>query len=167
MRGYGAAYAVLSGVRDAVSAELVAHGGTLPARVAIYPGTIAWDDCNQCGLLAVSSVRYFLSDKFPLEVAVTDYGPGSVFCADMAVQVVRCAPQPADGELSPPPAALERSAQQVNDDGYSIICATRAYLQALKDRLDIDDYMIRNLTFPGPEGACVGAELGFVVGFDQ
>src|SRR3990172_10621502 len=53
-------YTVASTIEQAVYAELT----TKPDRHSVVPGAIAWDECD-CGLLAVSVARIFLSETFP------------------------------------------------------------------------------------------------------
>lgn len=166
LSGPGAFFSVLTTVRDVCVAAL-RDAGDVPKRVAIMPGAIAWDGCDQCGLLALASMRNFLSDQFPQEVTspmmVSDT-PGAILCADMAVQIIRCAPEPIGDALAPTTAALEASARQVIADGYAVMCATVDALTTLLTNGSIVDYMVRQQFFVGPAGACVGSELAFTVG---
>lgn len=164
--GPSAFFSVLTTVRDACVVALRDAGDT-PTRVAIMPGSIAWDGCNQCGLLALASSRNFLSDQFPSEVTspmMVNDTPGALLCSDMAVQIIRCAPQPIGDALAPTVAALEASARLVSADAYAVMCGTVDALSKLLVNNDIVDYMVRQQFFVGPAGACVGSELSFVVG---
>lgn len=162
LSGPTAFYTVLTTVRDACKSALAAD---LPKTVTIVPGAIAWDDCDQCGLLALAESRHFLADEFPVEVTTTmEPQPGAVLCADCVVQIVRCAPQPQGNALAPTSAAQDASAKQVTADAYNVLCATIGALEKLKVTGDIYDYLIRQQPFAGPAGACVGSELQFVVG---
>ncbi|HEX9248497.1 MAG TPA: hypothetical protein VF856_03310 [Gemmatimonadaceae bacterium] len=156
-------YAVLGRIRDA-NVVALRNIGNAPTRVGVVPGAIAWDDCDQCGLLALASARNFLSDQFPIELTVTTADQGAVLCADMVVQIVRCAPEPQGGETAPSVAALEASAREVIADATAVMCATIDVLNALSTSGDIYDFMMRGQMFVGPAGACVGSELQFVVG---
>jgi hypothetical protein len=163
--GPTAFWTVLTTVRDACVGAL-RDAGDAPSRVAVVPGAIAWDDCNDCGLLALASTRNFLSDQFPSEVAsmtMVNDTQGSLLCADMAVQIIRCAPQPEGNALAPTPAALEASAKLVVADAYAVMCGTIDALTKTFVAGDIVDYMVRQQVFVGPSGACVGSELSFVV----
>jgi hypothetical protein len=162
LRGYDASYTILAAVRDACAVELQSRSAA-PARISIVPGAIAWDDCDTCGLLALSTLRHFFTDQFPIEVVTTDMGPGTLQGSDMAIQMIRCAPTPPDGDLSPSVAALDASAHEVLNDAFSLICATHNQLQLMKTRDDIVDFMLRQVVYVGPEGACVGCELTFAV----
>jgi hypothetical protein len=157
-------YEVLTRLKDANADALRNTFGGAPARAAVVPGAIAWDDCDQCGLLALSSLRNFLSDQFPLEVTVTTADQGAVLCSDMALQVIRCAPQPQNNDTAPSVAALEASSRAVNEDAVAVMCATVDELNKLAASGDIYDFMIRQQPYVGPAGACVGSELSFVVG---
>lgn len=159
-------YTVLTQVRDAAVTALVSTPGGKPARVGVVPGAIAWDDCDTCGLLALALVRVFLTDEFPVELsepASVSATQGALLCADMAVQLVRCAPQPQGTDQSPSVDALDATAQVVGVDAYTIECSTLDTLDKLMRNDSIADFMMKPLVVVGPEGACVGCELSFTV----
>jgi hypothetical protein len=162
--GDDAFYTLLARVRDANATALMNTVGGAPSRVGIVPGAIAWDDC-ECGsggLLALGTVRTYLSDEFPNELSeVTGGGSGVLICGDFSVQVIRCAPSQSSNGDAPSVDALDRSARVVNADGHAIICATIAILESMKSAYDIFDYLVRPVLYAGPEGACVGSELAF------
>jgi hypothetical protein len=140
---------------------------TVPARVGIVPGAIAWDGCDQCGQLALAATRPYLSDQFPIEAVVTSTmgpQPGAILCNDMVVQIIRCAPEPQGNELAPTVEALDASAQVVTADAYAVMCATVDVLSTMETAGEILDFMVRQQVYVGPQGACVGSELQFVVG---
>jgi hypothetical protein len=164
LSGSLAAYTILAAVRDACVTALSSNA---PARVSIVPGAIAWDNCDDCGVLALASTRNYLSDQFPNEtVANTAIGPmpGAILCTDMVVQIIRCAPQPQQNQLAPSVSALDASAQVVIADAVVVLCTVIATLTTMQVNGDIEDFLIRQQPFVGPEGACVGSELQFVVG---
>lgn len=166
LRGYGAFYAIMTLTRDAILVELQERNAT-PARSGIVPGAIAWDECDQCGLLALSGTRFYLTDSFPIEVATTEQTGsrgGAWLGGDLVTQLIRCAPQPQGSGQAPSTSALDATAQLVLDDAYSVLCATTTTLQALYDQNLIIDYLVRQQMFIGPEGACVGSELSYAVG---
>lgn len=157
---------ILAAVRDALTVAMGNTIGGAPKRIGIVPGAIAWDDCDTCGLLALSLVRTYLSDDFPIESAApmsVSGTQGALLCADFAVQSIRCAPLAQGNALSPDVDALEASAQIVNADAYTLECTTLNTLMTMMHSDDIADFLMRPLTTVGPEGACVGCELGFTV----
>jgi hypothetical protein len=158
LRGYGAAYTVMQRCRDAIMVELEQRNQK-PARVGIVPGAIAWDECDQCGLLALSSTRNYLTDEFPIEVATTFQKQGAFLGIDLAIQLIRCAPTPQGTATAPSEQALDETAKLINDDAWSVMCATTTVLQTMLDANELIDYMVRQQIFMGPEGACVGSEL--------
>ena len=161
--GYGDTYALLATVRDANVAELQNSTGK-PARVSIVPGAIAWDECDDCGLLALAAARFYLSNQIPQPAATTD-GVGALLAVDCVTQIIRCAPSAQGTNLSPSVADLDASARQVLDDAYAIMCSTISALLAAQLAGTIVDFLISQQLFVGPEGACVGSELTYTVGF--
>jgi hypothetical protein len=172
LRGYGATYTILDACRTAIITELSNRTGADVAHANILTGAIAWDECDgtQCGQLALSAQRHYFSDTIPIEVVqvvMATYGGGAFLTTDCAVQLIRCAPVPQGRAVKPADSALDASAHQVLDDGYSLLCAVTTQLQYMKDTDQIVDYLIRQLAFAGPEGACVGSELTFAVGVNR
>jgi hypothetical protein len=166
LAGADAFYTVLTRVRDAMALALVNTPGGKPARVATVPGAIAWDECDSCGLLALALIRTYLSDDFPIELAQAaslSSTQGAWLCADMVVQVVRCAPQPVGDSLAPSSDALEQAARIVGADAYTAVCTVVGALQTMATANDIVDFLMRPQNIMGPEGACVGTELSFTV----
>jgi hypothetical protein len=163
LSGPNAFYTVLGTVRDANVAALRNSVGGAPARVGLVPGAIAWDNCDTCGLLALASVRNFLSDQFPIELTITTADQGALLCADLAVQIIRCAPQPQNNDVAPSVSALDESAHVVSADAYAVLCSTVDALNKLVASGDIVDFIVRQQVFVGPAGACVGSELSFSV----
>lgn len=166
LRGYGAFYTVLKTVRDAIVVELQKQQAK-PERVSIVPGAIAWDECDQCGLLALTSSRFYLTDTFPIDVVTTEMKQGAFLAADLMVQIIRCAPTAQDTNSAPSVEALDNSAQQVLDDAFAVLCTTHTTLHTLLDTNQIVDYMMRQQLFVGPAGACVGSETIFTVAINR
>jgi hypothetical protein len=167
LTGDGGFTQILATIRDAC-ADALSDSRSI-SRVVIMPGAIAWDFCETyCGLLALSLNRMFYTDDFPIEIAATSLSPGrahgTILAADMVLQAVRCAPNPEAGDLAPTVSELESSSQLILDDAWTIFCTTSNTLADLEERGQILHHMIRQLTTVGPEGACVGSELSFVVG---
>lgn len=148
-------YTVASTIEQAVYAELT----TKPARHSVVPGAIAWDECD-CGLLAVSVARVFLTETFPDELSrrIGNACDAPWEVAEVVIQVVRCAPNPDD--IDPPTTAeLAASAQEVLRDAYQMLKAVSVKLCEMNRDREISDFMVRPLTAQGPSGGCVGNEL--------
>jgi hypothetical protein len=148
-------YTVASVLEQAVYAELT----TKPDRHGVVPGAIAWDECD-CGLLAVSVARVFLTETFPDELSrrIGNACDAPWEVAEVVIQVVRCAPNPDD--IDPPTTAeLAASAQEVLRDAYQMLKAVSVKLCEMNRDREISDFMVRPLTAQGPSGGCVGNEL--------
>lgn len=163
-------YTVLNELLTEVNTRLGDTAAGQPARVCVYPGLIAWDDCD-CGQLAGSITRIFLSDNFPLPY--TGRGAGeTTSCtpaykvAEMVVSLMRCAPQPLGDALAPTCEALDAAAQTWATDSGVALAGVLCKLEDLKDDGVITDYRIDNQIPAGPEGACVGTDTHFLVGLE-
>lgn len=152
---------LVTNVGDALAGSL---GGAVD-RACVVPGDIAWDDCT-CGLLAVSIRRWFLTDNFPETSAA--FGANTIratpcdlpwLVGELRLQVIRCAPTPPDGQLSPSCAALEDAAAVLLSDAYVALTETVATLCELRETDQIIDYVAGDQETLGPAGDCVGTEL--------
>jgi hypothetical protein len=149
-------YTVASALEQAVYAELT----TKPDRHGVVPGAIAWDECD-CGLLAVSVARIFLTETFPDELSrrIGNACDAPYEVGEIVIQVIRCVPG-ADGQaLAPTVAELDASAQEILQDAYEMLKAVSVKLCQMNDARDISDFMLRPLTAQGPTGVCGGNEL--------
>lgn len=154
-------YTVAETVRLAIMADLT----TLPARSSVVPGAIAWDECD-CGLLALSVNRVYLSDSFPNPLTTRTGACDAAWeVGEFVVQLIRCAPG-ADGvsDLAPSTAELDASAQEILTDAYELLRAVSVKLCEMKRDRDIIDFFLNPLTAQGPSGQCVGNEVRFLVG---
>lgn len=156
-------YTVAETVRLAIMADLT----TLPDRSSVVPGAIAWDECD-CGLLAISVARIYLSDNFP-QPLTTKVGASACDAAwdvgEFVVQLIRCAPNPDGDDLAPTVTALDASAQEILQDAYELlqsVTVTLCEMKAQPDR-EIIDFFVNPLTSQGPSGGCVGNEVRFLV----
>lgn len=149
-------YTVATRLRDAVYAELT----TKPTRSGVVPGAIAWDECD-CGLLAVSVARIFLTETFPDELSrrIGNACDAPYEVGEFVIQVVRCAPNPDDPLIAPTTAELDTSAQEVLRDAYEMLKGASVLLCEMNRDREISDFMLRPLTAQGPSGGCVGNEL--------
>jgi hypothetical protein len=149
-------YTVASTLEQAVYAELT----TKPDRHSVVPGAIAWDECD-CGLLAVSLARIFLTETFPDELSrrVGNACDAPYEVGEFVIQVVRCVPG-ADGQaVAPTVAELDASAQELARDAYEMLRAVSVKLCEMNRDRDIADFMLRPLVPQGPSGVCGGNEL--------
>jgi len=148
---YQVAQAVHSTVEAALSNDVNRSG--------IVPGAIAWDD-SPCGLLAVSLGTIFLSDNFPEPIE----GPVGFQCdaawevVQVVIQVIRCAPQPATGDLAPKIEAQESTAAVMAADAAEMVKSISAWICAQRGETIVDAIM--GLVEPqGPEGDSVGIQM--------
>lgn len=149
-------YTVASTLEQAVYDELT----TKPDRHSVVPGAIAWDECD-CGLLAVSVARIFLTETFPDELSrrIGNACDAPYEVGEFVMQIVRCAPNPDDLGNAPTTAELDASAQEVLRDAYEMLHAVSVKLCQMNAAREISDFMVRPLTAQGPSGGCVGNEL--------
>ena len=149
-------YTVASSLEQAVYAELT----TKPDRHGVVPGSIAWDECD-CGLLAVSVARIFLTETFPDELSrrIGNACDAPYEVAEVVIQVIRCVPGATDQTLAPTVAELDASAQEILRDAYEMLKGASVKLCQMNDARDISDFMLRPLTAQGPTGVCGGNEL--------
>jgi hypothetical protein len=148
-------YTVASTLEQAVYAELT----TKPDRHGVVPGAIAWDECD-CGLLAVSVARIFLTETFPDELSrrIGNACDAPYEVAELVIQVIRCVPGP-DSATAPTTVQLDASAQEILQDAYELLKAVSVKLCEMNRDRDIADFMVRPLTAQGPSGVCGGNEL--------
>jgi hypothetical protein len=135
-------------------------------RSGVVPGAIAWDDCS-CGMLAVSIGRVYLSDSFPME---QDNRVGNCDSAweviELIIQIIRCAPQPEDGQVSPDEDEMDNAAQVMAADAQQIVAALSVWGCAHRN-VDVVDTILLGVEPQGPDGACVGSEFRFRIGFPR
>jgi hypothetical protein len=168
--GPTAFYTVASRVLQAVVDNIAAGPTEVPRRYGVVPGQIAWDNCEDCGLLAVSLSRVFLTDDFPIESTLHPEGKctSGWFGADFVLQLIRCAPMPSATGASPTVEALDASAQVVMADAHATLTGVACELaEMLPGEMGGDDsivdYVIKQQMVVGPSGACVGNQVDFQV----
>lgn len=157
-------YAVCLDTLQAVQAALTYQ----VQRAGVVPGMVAWDACD-CGMMAVSVVKSWLSDTFPdPEFGVVGNCTAAWEVSEIVVQIVRCAPSDMDAVTPYPPSpALDTAAQVMATDAFDVLSSVAAMLCQLKDSDQISDYVIGEQVPMGPEGGCVGTELHFTVGLPR
>lgn len=151
-----------------IEAELGASENGPVDRACVVPGDVAWDECN-CGLLAVSARRLFLSDNFPetsLGVGLIRSSPCDLpwLVGELIIQVIRCAPTSRDDGSPPSCDALGAAGRVLLVDAYVTLTTTVSILCAMREDEQIIDYVIGEQASRGPEGDCVGTELNVFVG---
>lgn len=166
-------YEVAASLRDAVHAGLTASpvvSGSVPSRVCVVPGEVAWDacDCASGGQLAVSITRVYPSVNFPTEAGFTALEsrsdcPPPWRVAEIIVSVLRCAPSPQENAVAPSCDALDATARLVDADATVTWAAVSCRVTELERSGGIGDFIVRASTFVGPQGACVGSELRVLV----
>jgi hypothetical protein len=150
-------------VIDDLEAALNDSIGGPVQRASMVPGEIAWDACD-CGLLAVSVRRMWLSDDFPegqFAQSIVRSSPCNLpwLIGEYRIQVIRCAPNPDGAMISVPPAELDAAAEILISDAHVMINTVTSTMCELKDTDQIIDYTIGELDTQGPDGGCVGSEL--------
>lgn len=173
-----AVYTIAEEMRDCAMDRLSSSLGGEPERSCTVTGAIAWDHC-ECGQLAVSMIQTFLSNDFPVETAGAGEnqrghakcGPALVV-AEYLVSIIRCAPTGMRG--SPPTCAqLDESARVVSSDAQAVRLGVQCCLSELTRKLssngapEINNFVLRDQAFVGPQGSCVGSELRVLVAFNN
>lgn len=153
-----------------VEAALATSLGGPVERACVVPGEVVWDSCN-CGLLAVTVRRWFLTDNFPESSAA--FGANTIratpcdlpwLVGELRVQVIRCAPIPDGNALSVPCPDLDAAAQVLLSDAYVTLTEVVSTLCGLREADEIIDYALGDQETLGPAGDCVGSELLAQVG---
>ena len=173
LKGPDGLYEITAELAASAQADLTAAGGRYD-RACPVPGAIAVDAC-ECGLLAVSVTRTYLTSDFPTEqgaggaAGAAPAGPcaAAFLAADLTVQAMRCAPGP-DSQGEPPSCpALAAAAREVTSDAWHVRRAVTCRLQDLLDGGQLIDYQVGAQSFMGPEGGCVGSALAVTVAVDN
>lgn len=171
LRGPTAFYDVAQILISNLVTELADSIGGPVQRACVVPGEIVWDGCN-CGLLAISVRRWFLTDEFPEgsvgfgDTSTTRGTPCDLpwLVGELRLQVVRCAPIPEGNAISVPCSELADTAQVLISDAYVLLTETLRTLCELREDEQIIDYVLGQEETQGPAGDCVGVELVAQVG---
>lgn len=171
MRGPTAFYEVAALLVTGVADELVGSIGGPVARQGVVPGDVVWDKCD-CGLLAVTFTRWFLSDSFPQDAVSSGevrVGPCDLpwLVGELHLEVVRCAPLPVDGAMEPTVEALGKAALIQTDDAWRALARATSELCELKADDRIVDYVTGEQTSVGPLGDCVGTDLRLLLALER
>lgn len=165
LRGPTGFYQVAAVLVGNLEVALAESAGGAVERACVVPGEIVWDGCN-CGLLAVSVRRWFLTDNFPETSAA--FGANTIratpcdlpwLVGEVRIQVIRCAPIPEGNAISVPCVDLDAAAQVLLSDAYVTITETVSTLCELRESDQIIDYVLGEQETLGPAGDCVGSEV--------
>jgi hypothetical protein len=170
LTGAGASYTVASAVLARIVSDLAAAGvwDARNGRSGVVPGAIAWDGCEQCGLLVVSLARTYYTDDFPTQsTAPQSSCQGAFLASEFTVQLIRCAPTVDAQGKGPSVTALDTSAQQIMGDAWLVLTATCCKLAELVLADQIVEYIVNQMVPVGPEGACVGTQVNFTVAMQR
>lgn len=164
----GAVTAVLEAIRDAAATAVASTPAGPVDVVCVVPGAVAWDACD-CGQLSVTWSRMYLSNRFPTDVAGDDSlqlqpCAAAVLVLDVTVEVVRCAPVPQGNATTVACSALEAAARVTADDAVAVLQGVACALFDLETAGTVYAHQVRQQVAKGPQGGCVGSELGLLVG---
>lgn len=158
-------YTVVTGVAECVRTSLVEEYGPLPEGYRfcpVVPGEIAWDDC-ECGSFTQSGSSWLWSNNAvtPLDnLSDSQNNCGPFYLGlDVTALALRCAPQPAEGELAPTCEAQQDASIVWNRDAVALRRGVLCCLRNMLDANTIEGFQIMSHTAVGPNGACVGSQL--------
>jgi len=161
---------VVTGIGLAISDALATTPEGRPDRVCLLvPGTVAADECD-CGQLALTIVRKYGSDNFPVEASRDESTPGCpppILCAVVTVSLLRCVPNPDEDGSSPSCAVLQAAAVNQDIDDATIRRTLYCHLAELARTDVVVGYTIGATSSTGPEGGCGGSETTIIIGVNS
>jgi hypothetical protein len=140
-------------------------GGQPQRYCPLTPGTIAWDDCH-CGQLTQTIMDVGPSNTFPVianDTKIRACGPPFIV-ARVNMSLTRCVPLPNDRGHPPSCTALQNAAIVLETDRYTMRTALICCLQDKYDTYQITDFAVNVAATVGPEGACAGVDLVYMIG---
>jgi hypothetical protein len=156
---------------ECARAALALTSAGVPGRRYRSVGRPAHDNCCAGqGQLTVARVRTYPSAVFP----VPDNDPvpcgGKYTVVQFEVEVIRCAPVPANDGTAPSAELLDASAREIDIDGRAVYDALRCCIQdriknwqALDEQAGFEGYVDSQAPV-GPEGGCAGTRTVVVLG---
>jgi hypothetical protein len=159
-------YINVTGIAMCITDRLSLTPAGVPNRVCIYPGDVAWDEC-ECGMLALTTSRIFGSQTFPNEGI---QGVGLSTCglpymvANLDITILRCAPPPRE-KRPPTCAALAASSRTMYEDAFAVWQGTLCCLREMRAQGFLAEYAMAAQTFVGPQGGCVGSTMTINLGY--
>lgn len=161
---------VVTGIGLAISDALAATDAGRPERVCLLvPGAIAADECD-CGQLALTIVRKYGSDIFPIEASRDESVPGCpppILCAVVTISLLRCVPNPDDHGTAPTCAALQAAAVTQDIDDATIRATLYCHLAGLVEAETLIGYTIGATASTGPDGGCGGSDTTITIGVNN
>lgn len=161
---------VVTGIGLAISDALAETAAGRPERVCLLvPGSIAADECD-CGQLALTIVRKYASDTFPVEANRDESVPGCpppILCAVITISLLRCVPNPDDDGTPPACDALQAAAVTQDVDDATIRATLYCHLSGLVQAETLVGYTIGATTASGPDGGCGGSDTTITIGVDN
>lgn len=161
---------IVTGIGLAISDALATTPEGRPERVCLLvPGAVAADECD-CGQLALTIVRKYASDTFPVEATRDESPPGCpppILCAVVTVSLLRCVPNPDDNGTPPTCEALQGAAVNQDLDDATIRRTLYCHLAALEGAGTIVGYVVGSTVATGPGGGCGGSETTVTVGVNN
>lgn len=157
---------IVSGCAAALTAQ--SSGGAVN-RSFVTLGEVAWDNC-QCGQLALTITRIYLSQTFPQDASRQQTRcPTGYVVADCSLSIVRCVPGPDTNGNPPKEAALTAAAGIELQDAFVVWDKTECILMTMYSATPygIMEYIMLDQTSLGPQGNCGGTELHFKIGFNR
>lgn len=160
-------YVNVTGIAMCISNRLASTTGGVPSRVCIYPGDVAWDEC-ECGMLALTTRRIFGSQTFPIEgipgVGISNCGlPWMV--AELEITMLRCVPSIQQGKRPPSCEQLGNATKIMYEDAFAVWQGTLCCLAEMKEQNFLAEYALAAQTFTGPQGLCAGSTMSINMGY--
>ena len=160
-------YINVTGIAECIVARLALTPAGVPNRVCIYPGDVAWDECD-CGMLALTTSRIFGSETFPNEgisgVGLSNCGlPYMV--ASIDITMLRCVPVIQDTKRPPTCEKLGAATRTMYEDAFAVWQGTLCCLLEMKRIGMLAEYNLAAQTFIGPQGSCAGSTLTIQLGY--
>jgi hypothetical protein len=157
---------IVSGCAAALATQ---SSGGVVNRSLVTMGEVAWDNC-QCGQLALTITRIYLSQTFPQDASRQQTRcPTGYVVADCSLSIVRCVPGPDLNGNPPDAAALTTAAGIELQDAFVTWGMTECILMSLYSSTPygIMEYVMLDQTSLGPLGSCAGTALNFKIGFNR
>lgn len=156
---------IVTGVGQAVVAELNELDVPVSRACLLVPGEIAWDECD-CGQLAQTVSSIAPSNNFPAPAADTPQtpcGPNQIV-VNVTLSLVRCVTGPNDNGAPPTCGSLLTDAMQLERDRFVARTEIRCALKALYDAHLLTGFTVGTAVSVGPQGLCAGVEVPYSFG---
>lgn len=135
-------------------------------RTCLMPGAVAWDACD-CGLLAITVRRTYLSDTFPVPVTAASPCTSAYVVHEVLVTLARCAPNMSDNGDPPTPTALTAAATVLAADTKVVRQSIVCHLPELEEQGMLVEFLMQNQVPVGPLGGCIAVDSTVLIGLTQ